>query len=385
MKKIISILLIFLSHGLLAEENIYSNISFSYDNPAKSVIPKPEHNYLNASKFAKNIQVLLNSSTFNLPSNRGVNDVNIYQKRVGGVAFIATDEGIGSGAVLTNSYHIITNKHVVGDNEIVAVVFKGPIDNKVSEENVVPGTVLKFNEESDLALVFVDPKYVPSYVKAIPLAQSNPNIGADAHAIGHPSGQLWTYTKGYISQIRNNFSWNDMHKADVIQVQTPINPGNSGGPLLDLNGEIIGINTFKDPINENMNFAVSLKDIKQFLSQEGNKIIAKKTQDECPLKEGETIQENNPDFGLITIKTFSSRCDGKVDIVTTIPADTKYGIFTSMDSNSDNKADIILFDYNRDGIVDVSEYDNDFDGKFDIRGTHTSGNNAKPDSFEKIS
>ena len=385
MKKFFSILLVLLSNGLSAENNIYSNIPLTYDNYANSPISKTNDNYLNAGKFAKNIQGLLNSSTFNLPSDRGANDVNIYQKRVGGVAFIATDDGIGSGVVLTNSYHLITNKHVVGDNEIVAVVFKEPTNNEVTEENVVPGTVLKFNEESDLALVFVDPKYVPAFVKAIPLAKYNPNIGADAHAIGHPSGQLWTYTKGYISQIRENFSWNKVHKADVIQVQTPINPGNSGGPLLDLNGEIIGINTFKDPSNENMNFAVSLKDIKKFLSQEGNKYTAKKNQDKCPLKEGGTTQKNNPDLGLITVKTFSSRCDGKIDIITTIPANTKYAIFTAMDSNEDNKADIMLFDYNRDGIIDESEYDNDFDGKFDIRGLHTSGNNAQADSFEKIS
>ena len=57
---------------------------------------------------------------------------------------------------------------------------------------------------------------------------SEAQVGADVHAIGHPQGQTWTYTKGLISQVRPDYQWGP-HKADVIQTQTPINPGNSGG------------------------------------------------------------------------------------------------------------------------------------------------------------
>ncbi len=73
-------------------------------------------------------------------------------------------------------------------------------------------------------------------------------VGSDVHAIGHPTGEAWTYTRGIVSQIRRDYEWQAedkvLHKATVIQTQTPINPGNSGGPLLDDNLEIVGINSF---------------------------------------------------------------------------------------------------------------------------------------------
>jgi len=384
MKKLFLLVLI-LSYELIAKENLYKNLTLSFGGTAENEVTPSDDNYLSTSRFAKNFQNLLNSTAFNLPSDRGSIDANIYQKRVSGVAFIGTEEGVGSGAVLTNKYHILTNKHVVGNHKIVAVVFKRSDNLPVTEGDVVSGTVVKVNEETDLALIQVEPQYVPAYVKAIPLAKSNPSIGSDAHAIGHPSGQLWTYTKGYISQIRNNFTWNDVHKADVIQIQTPINPGNSGGPLLDLNGDLIGINTFKDPNNENMNFAVSINTVRKFLVQDGDKIIMKKNSEECPLKAGKTDYVQDPEWGGLQFKTFTTRCDGRIDVVVTIPDDKNRPIFTSIDSNLDGEPDIMAFDYDRDGMVDETEYDEDFDGNFDLRGYHTSGNNAQPDRFERIS
>ena len=63
----------------------------------------------------------------------------------------------------------------------------------------------------------------------------NIRVGQDAHAVGHPKGNYWSYTKGYISQIKQNYKWNyqdqTKYNADVIQTQTPINPGNSRRPF----------------------------------------------------------------------------------------------------------------------------------------------------------
>ena len=76
-------------------------------------------------------------------------------------------------------------------------------------------------------------------------------VGADVHAIGHPFGEDWTYTRGYVSQLRDQYGWkSDLgkhHVADVIQTQTPINPGNSGGPLFSEIGEVVGVTTFGRP------------------------------------------------------------------------------------------------------------------------------------------
>ena len=73
-------------------------------------------------------------------------------------------------------------------------------------------------------------------------------VGDDVHAIGHPEGEVWTYTTGTISQIRPKYEWKDeniTHSATVIQTQTAINPGNSGGPLLNNKAQVIGINSFQ--------------------------------------------------------------------------------------------------------------------------------------------
>jgi len=97
-------------------------------------------------------------------------------------------------------------------------------------------------------------------------------VGQDVHAIGHPEGQIWTYTKGLISQIRANFEWStsdrDKHRAKVIQTQTPINPGNSGGPLMDDNSRIIGINSFLLPGSQGLNYAVAVDEVREFLKRQ---------------------------------------------------------------------------------------------------------------------
>ena len=102
-------------------------------------------------------------------------------------------------------------------------------------------------------------------------------VGMDVHAIGHPTGEAWTYTTGVISQYRQAYEWQAessaaKHKADVIQTQTPINPGSSGGPLLGDSGNLVGVNSFKAE-GEGLNFAITVDEVKRFLARSGNRII----------------------------------------------------------------------------------------------------------------
>ena len=101
-------------------------------------------------------------------------------------------------------------------------------------------------------------------------------VGADVHAIGHPTGQAWTYTRGIVSQIRRDYAWKAgrqvQHKATVIQTQTPINPGNSGGPLLD-DGLASGRHQqLQRAKAEGLNFAVSAEDVKAFLARKDDRV-----------------------------------------------------------------------------------------------------------------
>jgi hypothetical protein len=121
---------------------------------------------------------------------------------------------------------------------------------------------------ADLALIQL--RRAPSNLTTLRLGeQQSIEVGSAVHAIGHPEGLYWTYTQGVISQVRANHDWvgddKIKHVATVVQTQTPINPGNSGGPLLDDNVSVIGINSFRAPGSEGLNFAVSVDEIKQFL------------------------------------------------------------------------------------------------------------------------
>ena len=128
---------------------------------------------------------------------------------------------------------------------------------------------------ADLALIEVTE--IPSRREAAGdrRTSSAVQVGSDVHAIGHPTGESWTYTRGIVSQIRRDYEWRAerqiVHKATVIQTQTPINPGNSGGPLLDDNLEVIGINSF-DGEGEGLNFAVSAEDVKAFLARTDDRL-----------------------------------------------------------------------------------------------------------------
>ena len=101
------------------------------------------------------------------------------------------------------------------------------------------------------------------------LSQVMPNVGDSVHAIGHPHGEIWSYSKGYISAHREDYSWDvgdQNYRGDVYQMQTPINPGNSGGPLLNDYGNVVGINTFINTRGQGITYAVTVKEIIKFLT-----------------------------------------------------------------------------------------------------------------------
>ena len=156
----------------------------------------------------------------------------------------------------------------------VGVMYKPPREgDKIGPADIRRATVVRIDQMSDLALLRVDeaPKGHATFelgdIDEIP-------VGSDVHAIGHPTGESWTYTKGFVSQIRRDYEWatesGKVHNADVIQTQTPINPGNSGGPLISDSYRLVGVNSFKSS-GEALNFAVSVDEIRTFLSRKENR------------------------------------------------------------------------------------------------------------------
>lgn len=170
--------------------------------------------------------------------------VQIYQSVSPGVVSIqvysGVGSGIGSGFVIDKEGHIVTNYHVVEQAEQVEVHFPSGLK--------VYGEVIGEDLDSDIALIEVDVD--PGVLYPLTLADSNQvRVGQTVVAIGNPYGLDGTMTTGIVSargrtleSIRQAESGSYFSAGDLIQTDATINPGNSGGPLLNLSGEVIGVN-----------------------------------------------------------------------------------------------------------------------------------------------
>jgi len=156
-------------------------------------------------------------------------------------------ESVGSGVVVHPSGYIVTNAHVVSQASDVQVTF--------ADKQTLPAQVVAVDPEHDLAVVKVD---APRLLAAQKLGRSNDiMIGETVVAIGNPMGLQHTVTTGIVSALDRDLPFGDevVYKG-LIQTDAPINPGNSGGPLLNLNGELIGINTAIRGDAQNIGFAI---------------------------------------------------------------------------------------------------------------------------------
>ncbi len=147
---------------------------------------------------------------------------------------------IGSGVIVSPDGYIVTNEHVVHGAEEIKVVTPGGL--------TLAGRLAGLHEASDIAIIKVDADDLPH----APLGDSDDlMVGEWAIAIGNPFGNLIeeaspSVTVGVISAQRRSFRPDASGRIyrDMIQTDAAINPGNSGGPLINANGEVIGINTF---------------------------------------------------------------------------------------------------------------------------------------------
>ena len=167
--------------------------------------------------------------------------VEVYQKTNPSVVYILTATGGGSGFVFSQEGHIVTNHHVVSNSTSYEVVF--------ASGDRAHGRLVGTDPDSDLAVVKVD--QLPDGVQPLPLAKfEDLEVGQFVIAIGNPFGEQGSMSLGIVSGLgRSLSSQRDIGMGStyslpqVIQTDAPINPGNSGGPLLNLAGEVVGINS----------------------------------------------------------------------------------------------------------------------------------------------
>lgn len=143
--------------------------------------------------------------------------------------------GTGTGFVIDTAGHIVTNDHVVQGAERIEVNF---FDGRIARAEIVGN-----DPDSDLAVIQVSDVPVEALIPVTLGNSDNAFVGQEVIAIGSPFGQAWTMTSGIISALgRTIDGLGDFSIGAVIQTDAAINPGNSGGPLLNLQGEVIGVN-----------------------------------------------------------------------------------------------------------------------------------------------
>ena len=177
-----------------------------------------------------------------------MNNIEVYRKASPGVVNITSvvveydffyrptpEEGTGSGVVIDQLGHIVTNNHVIQNSRSLEVT--------LSDGSKQPAVLVGTDPGYDLAVIKIDVPEVK--LKPIPMGSSKDlKVGQKVLAIGNPFGFGQTLTTGVISSLQRSIQTETGSIIrDVIQSDAAINPGNSGGPLLNSKGEIIGINT----------------------------------------------------------------------------------------------------------------------------------------------
>ncbi len=177
------------------------------------------------------------------------NSIEVYKTLSPGVAFITTtaigenfygqeferERGSGSGSVIDNQGHILTNYHVIEGAQRLTVSLGG--------DKVFPAKVIGGDPDTDLAVIKIEPPR--EGLTVVQLGDSDKlAVGQKVLAIGNPFGLDRTLTTGVISGLQRPIRARNGRPIDAaIQTDASINPGNSGGPLLDKYGKMIGINS----------------------------------------------------------------------------------------------------------------------------------------------
>ncbi|GKS60869.1 hypothetical protein YTPLAS21_03270 [Candidatus Nitrosocosmicus sp.] len=166
-------------------------------------------------------------------------------------------EGVGSGVIIDKKGYILTNNHVIEKANKLKVT--------TTDGNMYEGNVVGADKQTDLAIIKIDSK---DALSSAVLGNSDMlKIGQIVIAIGNPFGLDGgpSVTAGIISSLTRRLRFEN-GVMELIQTDASINPGNSGGPLVNTNGEVIGINTAKIPYAQGIGFAVPINVAKMIIN-----------------------------------------------------------------------------------------------------------------------
>lgn len=188
------------------------------------------HTLMSSDKFREAVKISVNNEIDILPNfeiQRSSKFVTSLQEAVSASVTITTKNGHGSGFLISEDGYLITNYHVVADSANLEVVLNDGTKYKAR--------LIQYNKDVDLALLKIEKNgFIPFSI----MESESVSIGKDIFVIGTPTAQdlSQTISKGIISSIRKQ-----SNGSKIIQTDASINRGNSGGPLVDKNGNLLGV------------------------------------------------------------------------------------------------------------------------------------------------
>jgi serine protease Do len=166
--------------------------------------------------------------------------------------------GMGTGIVIDERGYIVTNQHVIADVDSLRVT--------LHDGSTYSARVISYDRKHDLAIIKIDPSRSLSVIALG--TSSDVKLGETVLAVGNPFGYEHSVTMGIISSLSRDVEVNATQSyKNLLQTDASINPGNSGGPLVNLDGEVIGINVAIRAGAQRIGFAIPIDDARKFIAR----------------------------------------------------------------------------------------------------------------------
>lgn len=274
-----------------------------------------------------------------ISNDRGAKEANmIIPKLENSTVVISTQGFIGTGVIIDNGRHILTNYHVVSpDEKNIYIAIKPKTGNNPAKNSYYKAKLLKVDMLKDLALLEMPTQIKQNDIESIKFGTIDQvKKGINIYTMGHPHQYYFAFEYGMLTNILKNHKWNRFQADSVLQYSMNSNRGNSGGAIVNEDLELIGIVAGSDTSGNNLNFAISLTDIKVFL-------------------------KSNKDVRI----EYKSPNDYKNDIIEKGLQKGTGVRLAKVDRNHNGIPDAIMVDIDKDGNWDAIEYDTDEDGSLD--------------------